>query len=150
LLLVHTFTHDLMHVPEELATAAAALRRDLEPHFSADTCVEGPEQWSPARPVIGHNWPVALVAYTELPRRTGMPVRWVVTNTQGEDQYMLRVSGPAGDYDVDLTADCRGEAPPVWIAAADPFRNREATPFVSIDAHEMGLLLAARAGIVLD
>jgi hypothetical protein len=138
-----------MHVPDELAKAARVLRRDLEPHFASDTCTEGPERWNRAHPVVGHNWPVAMVAYTELPRRTGMAVRWVVCDIPALPHYMLRMSGLAGEYDVDLTADCWGDVP-IRITTAEPARHRETTPFVSAEAYDMGCLLAARAGILPD
>jgi hypothetical protein len=138
-----------MHVPDELAMAAAALRRELEPHFAADTCTEGPEAWNPAHPVTGHNLPVAMVACTELPRRTGWPAHYVVAKASGEEHYILRVSGPEGEYDVDLTADRWGDVP-VRITTADTSRRRETAPFVSADAYNMCFVLAARAGIMSE
>jgi len=139
-----------MHIPEKLSVAAAALRRDLEPHFAPDTCAAGPEVWQPGRPVVGHNWPVAMVASVELPRRTGMATRLVAADKPEGPHSMLRVNSPEGEYDVDLTADCWGDIP-VWISSADPSRHREeSTPFVSADAYNMGHVLAARAGITLE
>jgi len=52
-----------------------------------------------------------MVAHAALPRRTGMQARFVIANVRGEEHYILRVSAPEGEYDVDLTADCWGEAP---------------------------------------
>jgi hypothetical protein len=80
----------MMPVPEELLSAAVALRRELERHFAADTC--NIPQWDPANSVMGHQWPVVIVALNELSRRTGMATRVVVGETSGDSHGLIRIS----------------------------------------------------------
>jgi hypothetical protein len=138
-----------MDVPRELLAAALALRRELEPHFAADTCADGPDPWNPTHPVAGHNAAVSIVAFVELPRRTGLPAGYIVADLPGGPYHMLRVHGPEGAYDVDLTADLRGGSP-VRISPADHVRHREVSAFVSADAYNGAVLLATRARIRFD
>jgi hypothetical protein len=139
----------MMPVPEELWSAAVALRRDLERHFAADTC--NVPKSDPAHPVMGHHWPVVLVALSELSRRTRMATRIVVRETSGDSHGLIRISWPDGEYDVDLTADCFGGAVSVTITPAKYSIHREQVkPIFAADAYNSGLQLAERAGISLE
>jgi len=138
----------MMSVPEELWSAAVALRRDLERHFAADTC--NIPRWDPADPVMGHNWPVVIVALNELSRRTGMETRLVVRETSESPHGLVRVSCADGEYDVDLTADCSADGVAVSINPADYSLCCEQEMIFSADAYMSGVMLAERAGIPLD
>ena len=100
-----------------LKNLAREIRAELEPYFSAETCLG---EFNPEIPSAGHSIVASLYLETctcLLP--TAALVHLYSTTVQGLSHWFLRVTdeGSGEDWDVDITADEFG-SPPILIAPA--------------------------------